>query len=61
MNYLNSLEPIKLFERDSRNELYVDKSMLIEAVLEKMELSGQYICITRPRRFGKTMNANMLT
>ena len=37
MNYLNSLEPIKLFERDSRNELYVDKSMLIEAVLEKME------------------------
>ena len=61
MNYLNSLEPIKLFERDSRSELYVDKSMLIEAVSEKMELSGQYICITRPRRFGKTMNANMLT
>ena len=42
MNYLNSLEPIKLFERDSRSELYVDKSMLIEAVSEKMELSGQY-------------------
>ncbi len=60
MNYLNSTEPLRLFEKECRGRLYVDKSMLIEKISDKVGSSGQYICITRPRRFGKTINANML-
>ncbi|MCC8139114.1 MAG: ATP-binding protein [Lachnospiraceae bacterium] len=60
MNYLNSTEPMKLFEKECKGRLYVDKSMLIEKISDKVGSAGQYICITRPRRFGKTINANML-
>ncbi|OQY10188.1 MAG: hypothetical protein B6I28_01460 [Fusobacteriia bacterium 4572_132] len=35
---------------------YVDKSMLIKEVIE----SGQVLLITRPRRFGKTLNQSMM-
>lgn len=33
---------------------------LIDKVTKAIRTSGKYICITRPRRFGKTVNANML-
>lgn len=60
MEYLNTKTPYILFEEAVNSEIYVDKSMLIEAVSRKIRTGGKYICITRPRRFGKSMNANML-
>ncbi|MBM7560488.1 AAA family ATPase, partial [Marinitoga litoralis] len=38
------------------NMYYIDKSMLIKEVIE----SGNVILITRPRRFGKTLNMSMM-
>lgn len=60
MNYLNRNNPIILFQESRNSEIYVDKSMLIEKVSTKIKTGNKYICITRPRRFGKTVNANML-
>ena len=38
------------------NYYYVDKTLLVKEIME----SGQAILITRPRRFGKTLNQTML-
>lgn len=60
MNYLNTRLPIIHFQKTLKNEIYVDKSMLIEPINKLVGTGDCYICITRPRRFGKTINANML-
>lgn len=60
MNYLNIKAPYLLFQEIVNDELYVDKSLLIEKISKKIRTNGKYICITRPRRFGKTINAAML-
>lgn len=48
--------------REVRNaEIYVDKSMLISIVNDCIDKGNKYICMSRPRRFGKTMAGNMLS
>ena len=44
-------------ELRKRNYYYVDKTELIEQVLED---GSQVILFTRPRRFGKSLNMSML-
>ena len=61
MNCLNTKTPVILFEKAVKSKYYVDKSGMIRTVCENIGTEGQYICITRPRRFGKTINANMLS
>ena len=39
---------------------YVDKSGLIAYVNSMLNTQGRFMCVTRPRRFGKTMAAEML-
>ena len=47
--------------RISRNSrFYVDKSMLIKVLNNKVNKKDRFICVSRPRRFGKTMAANMI-
>jgi len=41
-------------------EIYVDKSLLIERVEYLRKKVNKYICVSRPRRFGKSTDANML-
>ena len=41
-------------------EIYVDKSLLIERIEHLKEKVNKYLCISRPRRFGKITDANML-
>lgn len=60
MNYLDTGRQIKLFQKITDNKIYADKTLLIEKVSEQMENGNGYLCITRPRRFGKSVNANML-
>lgn len=43
-----------------RNDLYVDKSGLISLVNEAIETPRRLICVSRPRRFGKSFAAKML-
>ncbi len=40
---------------------YVDKTMLIEKVNQVVEKTNKLICVSRPRRFGKSYAAKMLT
>lgn len=49
------------FKRAINSEIYVDKSMMIEETNRHLFTEQQYICVSRPRRFGKSMAANMLT
>lgn len=60
MYYLNADIQMTLFKEVANSKIFVDKSLFIEKISEQMKTSEKYICITRPRRFGKTINANML-
>jgi Predicted AAA-ATPase len=56
-----NLNSPSFFEMVTENDLFVDKSMFIRKVLEKsVEINSKYIIILRPRRWGKTMNLDML-
>ena len=60
MYYLDTNNPLEQFKMDSTSDPYVDKSLLINKLNSFIRTRNRFICITRPRRFGKTMNANML-
>ena len=60
MNYLDTKTPIILFQNHLNSEIYVDKSLFMEQISRNIRTGNRYICVTRPRRFGKTVNANML-
>ena len=44
-----------------RSKIYVDKTKLIAYTNEVLGTEQKYICVSRPRRFGKSMAANMLS
>ncbi len=60
MNFLNSGKGYELFEIEALKDSYVDKSMLIDTVFQYAHRTNRYICVTRPRRFGKSTAANMI-
>ncbi len=43
-----------------KSEIYVDKTGLIERTNARIETEQKYICVSRPRRFGKSMAMDML-
>lgn len=49
------------FQKAVNTEIYVDKTMLIAYTNKNLNTEHQEICVSRPRRFGKSMAANMLT
>lgn len=49
------------FVQAVNSEIYVDKSELIKYTNKVLNTMQQYICVSRPRRFGKSMAANMLS
>ena len=49
-----------LFRRSLNSKIYVDKSELILYTNSVLDTESEYICVSRPRRFGKSMAANML-
>ncbi|MDE5825509.1 MAG: AAA family ATPase [Lachnospiraceae bacterium] len=60
MNYLNTDGPYRLFRNVVNSEISVDKSMLIREISKAIGKGSRYVCITCPRRFGKSLNAQML-
>ena len=48
------------FEESIHSEIYIDKSNLIALTNAKIKTTQKYLCISRPRRFGKSMAADML-
>lgn len=43
--------------RTVRNSDFVDKSDLLNFLNGKIDTEGKYICVSRPRRFGKSVAA----
>lgn len=58
--YLNSLAAYTLYKNESKKTYFVDKTSILEELFPLVEEGNHYICITRPRRFGKTVTANLI-
>ena len=58
--YLNTNKPLENYKDLYRSRYFIDKSLIIDRLNEVIETSDKYICITRPRRFGKSSVADML-
>ena len=48
------------FRKMVNSDIYVDKTGLIDYTNKVINTMQQYICVSRPRRFGKSMAAGML-
>lgn len=59
-NYLNSDVCVSNFSKILKEPNFIDKSLLIEDLVPSIDIENRFICITRPRRFGKTVAANMI-
>lgn len=58
--YLNSATAFSLYSSEVENLYFVDKTMLLKELFPMVKSGNKHICITRPRRFGKTVMANMV-
>ena len=51
----------EFFRQAVTDDIYVDKTEMIAFVNQRINKSGgKYLCVSRPRRFGKSMAADML-
>ena len=57
--YLNPSN--KGFRESRMSEIYIDKSALLAKTNALVNTRQKFICVSRPRRFGKSMAADMLT
>ena len=51
----------RAFQVALNSEIYVDKTGLIKYTSKVLNTKQAFICNSRPRRFGKSMTADMLT
>lgn len=58
--FINSNLKNNEFELISKDHYFVDKTRIIHEINALIGVKDRFICITRPRRFGKTINAMML-
>lgn len=59
--YLNSRGSYTLYQSEAVQPYFVDKSEMLEHLFPLIKAGNRHICLTRPRRFGKTVMANMVT
>lgn len=48
------------FEEAVNSEIFVDKTEMIQYLNSLVKTKQKYVCVSRPRRFGKTMAADMI-
>ena len=58
--FLNSKAPYEAYKSVVRDTYFVDKTALLEELIPALGMEKRYFCITRPRRFGKSVMANMI-
>ena len=49
------------FEQDKNTRIYMDKSLMIEELNRLVNTKEDFVCMSRPRRFGKSMAGNMIS
>lgn len=58
--YLNSRAPYEMYRKIIQNPYFIDKSLLLSELIPLLGSVNCYCCITRPRRFGRTVMASMV-
>ena len=58
--FLNSRIPFDSYRAAASEAYFVDKSELLAELIPALGSSQRFFCITRPRRFGKSVMANMV-
>lgn len=58
--FLNSKAPYEIYSKIIQNPYFVDKTLLLAELIPSFNSINCYCCVTRPRRFGKTVMANMI-
>ena len=58
--YLNNKSKVSLYKSEMQRPYFVDKTLILSELFPFVESGNSHICITRPRRFGKTVMANMI-
>ncbi|MCD7762625.1 MAG: ATP-binding protein [Lachnospiraceae bacterium] len=58
--YLNCNKTYSLYESEARKPYFVDKTKMLVELITLVEQGNNHICITRPRRFGKSVMASMV-
>ena len=48
------------FEMAVRSEIYVDKTVMLAYLNKVLGTERRFVCVSRPRRFGKSIAANMV-
>lgn len=51
----------KGFQESVQSEIYVDKTGIIALLNQMVDTEQKYVCVSRPRRFGKSMTIKMLS
>lgn len=59
--FLNRRNSTDGFRESIHGKYFVDKSLLIDVLNSRISTKEKWICVSRPRRFGKTMNLEMLS
>lgn len=58
--YVNSKTAYTLYKSETVKPYFIDKTMILKELFPLVTEGSNYLCITRPRRFGKTVMANMI-
>ena len=48
------------FQSALNSQIYIDKTQMLEYTNSVLDSEQRYICVSRPRRFGKSITAEML-
>ena len=58
--FLNSRVPYDAYQVAAAGRYFMDKTALLPELFLSMNTTERFLCITRPRRFGKSLNMSML-
>ena len=58
--YVNNKTAYTLYKSETVKPYFIDKTRMLKELFPLVEEGSNYLCITRPRRFGKTVMANMI-
>jgi len=50
-----------LLESAMRSEIYIDKSLIVKELNRFVNTENRYVCVSRPRRFGKSMASDLIS